>query len=71
MDNEKNYPVLIHCHHGIGRAALYSALYRIEYENYSNEEARKKTRIPYIFSNFYDGTKKGEWLKKYTKRNSK
>jgi hypothetical protein len=30
MDNKDNYPVLIHCYHGIGRAQLYSAIYRIE-----------------------------------------
>ena len=29
MDNPDNYPVLIHCYHGIGRAELYSALYKI------------------------------------------
>jgi protein tyrosine/serine phosphatase len=32
MDNKDNYPVLIHCYHGTGRAEMYSALYRIEYE---------------------------------------
>jgi protein tyrosine/serine phosphatase len=34
MDNSDNYPVLIHCYHGTGRAEMYSALYRIEYEVY-------------------------------------
>jgi protein tyrosine/serine phosphatase len=29
MDNSDNYPVLIHCYHGTGRAEMYSALYRI------------------------------------------
>jgi protein tyrosine/serine phosphatase len=29
MDNKDNYPVLIHCYHGTGRAEMYSALYRI------------------------------------------
>ncbi|WP_395054340.1 dual specificity protein phosphatase family protein, partial [Flavobacterium sp.] len=33
MDNPDNYPVLIHCYHGVGRAEMYSAIYRIEYEN--------------------------------------
>jgi protein tyrosine/serine phosphatase len=27
MDNSDNYPVLIHCYHGTGRAEMYSALY--------------------------------------------
>ena len=34
LDDEKNYPVLIHCYHGTGRAQIYSALYRIEYEGW-------------------------------------
>lgn len=44
MDNEENYPVLIHCYHGVGRAEMYSAIYRIEYEGWSNEDARKGVR---------------------------
>jgi protein tyrosine/serine phosphatase len=41
MDNSDNYPVLIHCYHGTGRAEMYSALYRIEYEKFTNEAARQ------------------------------
>lgn len=65
MDNEDNYPVLIHCYHGIGRAQLYSALYRIEYEGFTNEAARRKIRTILKFSSFDDGTPKGEFLKNY------
>ncbi|WP_062053944.1 fused DSP-PTPase phosphatase/NAD kinase-like protein [Aquimarina longa] len=65
LDKDISYPILIHCHHGTGRAVLYSALYRVEYENFSNEEARLKTRIPVFLSPFDHNTPKGEWLKKY------
>lgn len=68
MDNKDNYPVLIHCYHGIGRAQIYSALYRIEYEGFSNEEARKNAAFPVMFSSFDDGTPKGEFLKSYVSR---
>ncbi len=68
MDNKDNYPVLIHCHHGVGRAEMYSAIYRIEYENFTNEEARKKVRFLVKFSSFDEGTPKGEFLKAYQKR---
>lgn len=68
MDNKDNYPVLIHCYHGIGRAEMYSALYRIEYENFSNEEARKGVRALLKWSSFDDGTPKGEYLKAYKSR---
>ncbi len=68
MDNKDNYPVLIHCYHGVGRAEMYSALYRIEYENFSNEEARKGVRALIKWSSFDDGTPKGEYLKAYKSR---
>ena len=68
MDNPANYPVLIHCYHGIGRAQLYSAIYRIEYEGFSNDEARSKAAFPLLFSSFDDGKPKGEYLKAYKSR---
>ncbi len=68
LKDSSNYPVLIHCYHGTGRAVLFSALYRIEFEGYSNEEARKNTRFPLIFSNFSKNSKKGKYLKNYKKR---
>lgn len=71
MDNKENYPVLIHCYHGIGRAQLYSAIYRIEYEGWSNEAARNGAAFPVLFSSFDDGKPKGEYLKSYKKRREK
>ncbi|MDI1305638.1 MAG: dual specificity protein phosphatase family protein [bacterium] len=68
MDNKDNYPVLIHCYHGIGRGEMYSALYRIEYENFTNEAARQGVRTLLKFSSFDDGTPKGEYLKSYKSR---
>ena len=68
MDNEANYPVLIHCYHGTGRAELYSAIYRIEYENFTNEAARKGVRTLIKWSSFDDGKPKGEYLKAYKSR---
>lgn len=68
MDNKSNYPVLIHCYHGVGRAEMYSALYRIEYENWTNDAARKGVRTLIKFSSFDDGTPKGEYLKAYKSR---
>ena len=68
MDNPDNYPVLIHCYHGIGRAELYSALYKIEYEEMDPDKARTSTKILTKFSSFDDGTPKGEYLKAYQPR---
>jgi protein tyrosine/serine phosphatase len=53
MDNPDNYPVLIHCYHSVGRAEMYSAIYRIEYENFTNEEARNGLRTLIKIELFY------------------
>lgn len=68
MDNKINYPVLIHCYHGVGRAEMYSAIYRIEYENWTNEKARNAVRTLVKWSSFDDGKPKGEYLKAYKSR---
>ena len=68
MDNSANYPVLIHCFHGVGRAEMYSAIYRIEYENWDRDEARKETRFLTKFSSFDLGKPKGNFLHNYVKR---
>ena len=68
MDDKANYPVLIHCYHGTGRAEMYSAIYRIEYENFTNAEARKGVRTLVKWSSFDDGKPKGEYLKAYKSR---
>ena len=68
MDNKDNYPVLIHCFHGTGRAKMYSALYRIEYENATNQEARDETRVILYKSSFDSNREKGKFLINYKKR---
>ncbi len=68
MDNPSNYPVLIHCYHGVGRAEMFSAIYRIEYENMDLDEARTSTRMITKWSSFDDGKPKGEYLKAYKSR---
>ena len=69
MDDPANYPVLIHCHHGEGRAPLFSAIYQIEYEGVANEDARVNARTFLIeYSPFAEGKPKGEFLKNYKTR---
>lgn len=68
MDDSLNYPVLIHCHHGEGRAILFSAIYRMEYEDMPNEEARENSRFIVKYGNFDNGSPKGEYVKNYKKR---
>jgi protein tyrosine/serine phosphatase len=68
MDNKANYPVLIHCYHGVGRAEMYSAIYRIEYENMDRDEARTNTRFLTKWSSFDLGKPKGDFLHQYKSR---
>jgi tyrosine-protein phosphatase SIW14 len=39
MDDPANYPVLIHCYRGVHRTGAICAVYRMEYENWSNAQA--------------------------------
>lgn len=66
MDDENNYPVLIHCEHGEGRAVLFSAIYRIEYENWDNERARCASRVITYGTGFSLSASKGKYLHDYT-----
>ncbi|MFV0531956.1 MAG: dual specificity protein phosphatase family protein [Flavobacteriales bacterium] len=68
MDNPDNYPVLIHCYHGIGRAEMYSAIYRIEYEGMDRDEARKSVRLLTEWTPFALGEPKGDFLHTYISR---
>lgn len=68
MDNQANYPVLIHCYHGVGRAEMYSAIYRIEYEGMDKDVARTSTRFLTKFSSFDLGKPKGDFLHNYVSR---
>jgi len=72
MDDPTSYPVLIHCYHGTGRAPLYSALYRMEYEHWTNQDAREKTRVVLqalsYKSSFALGKEKGDFLDNYVSR---
>ncbi len=73
LDNEENYPIQIHCYHGLGRTMIYVALYRIEYEKWDNDAARHKTRIYPVESflrdsQFATGRPKGDFLINYVPR---
>jgi protein tyrosine phosphatase (PTP) superfamily phosphohydrolase (DUF442 family) len=39
MDDRDNYPVLVHCFAGIHRTGAYCAVYRMEYQHWSNADA--------------------------------
>jgi protein tyrosine/serine phosphatase len=39
MADPKNYPVLIHCFRGVHRTGTYAAIFRMEFQGWSNAEA--------------------------------
>ena len=78
IDNPQNYPILIHCYHGMGRAELYSAIYRIEKENWENKKAQMAVRpfeflvdSPLHHSSFAKGRSKGDFILNYIPRKEK
>lgn len=68
MSDPTNLPTLIHCYHGIGRTELFVAVYRIEFEHWSNDRARAATRLLLAGSSLSDQAEKGQFLIKYQPR---
>jgi tyrosine-protein phosphatase SIW14 len=45
MRDPANHPVLVHCFAGIHRTGAYCALYRMEFEGWSNEQAIAELKV--------------------------
>jgi tyrosine-protein phosphatase SIW14 len=44
MDREESYPVLFHCKAGLHRTGVMAAVYRMEYEGWTKEDALREVR---------------------------
>lgn len=67
MSDPEHLPALIHCNHGEGRAVLFGALWRIEFEGVDPETARKGCRKVTTKGSSFDVKKaKGAFLRDYT-----
>ncbi len=44
MDDESNYPILLHCKAGLHRTGRLTAIYRMEYQGWSQGEALRELR---------------------------
>ncbi len=64
-----NRPALVHCYHGTGRAVLFGSLYRIEFENWDNEKARRAVEPLHWRGNFGPDSDKGKYLRAYQPHN--
>jgi len=68
MDEPANWPVLVHCRHGVGRTGVMVAIYRMEYQGWSNDRARRENVALPDFSSFDRGERKGEFIMNYVPR---
>ena len=44
MDDESSYPVLVHCKAGLHRTGVMAAVYRMEYDGWSREDAMRELK---------------------------
>ena len=69
MAKKENLPVLVHCKHGMGRSVLLAALYRIEFEGWSGEDAMDKAFWQSgLGFEFLPSGDKGRFIKDYSPR---
>lgn len=71
LDDEENRPALIHCNHGVRRAAQFEAICRIEYQRWSNERALFVLRRRSGFLSFRPGSRGSEFLRNYVPRRAR
>jgi protein tyrosine phosphatase (PTP) superfamily phosphohydrolase (DUF442 family) len=70
ISNPDNFPVLVHCHHGEGRAPLFGALYRIEALGWEPEAARRAAKPLSFRGDFAPDGSKGKFLRDYQRRSA-
>ena len=68
IDHREYRPVLIHCNHGRGRAVLFAAIYRMEYEGWSNKRAQHVAYLQSGLGNFKSNSRKGTFILNYVPR---
>lgn len=62
---QQNRPVLLQSEYETGRAAIFAALYRVEFESWDNESARVALETLYSGAAFTPDTPQGEFLLSY------
>jgi hypothetical protein len=63
LDDESNYPILIHCRAGMHRTGVLTAVYRMEYEGYTPLEAIRELKANGFPE--YDCTSANDYITQY------
>lgn len=62
--------ILVHCRDGRGRAVFYGAIYLVEFEGLTPDQARRKCRLVARYGTFSPAGAKGRALLDYTPRSA-
>ncbi len=65
MQETAGEPVLLHCRHGVGRAGVFSAIYRMEYQGWSAPRAWLEAAVLAGFGSFLPGSPKARFILSY------
>lgn len=68
LDQPENRPALVHCNHGVRRAAQFEAICRIEYQRWSNQRALSMLRRRSAFLGFRSGSRGRTFVQSYVPR---
>jgi protein tyrosine phosphatase (PTP) superfamily phosphohydrolase (DUF442 family) len=68
LDQPENRPALVHCNHGVRRAAQFEAICRMEYQRWSNERALSVLRRRSAFLGFRSGSRSRRFVQGYVPR---
>ena len=71
LDRAENLPALIHCNHGVRRAAQFEAICRMEYQHWPNERALSVLRWRSGFLSFRPGSRGSDFLQSYVPRRAR
>lgn len=65
VQDRANWPILIHCQGGIHRTGLWAALYRIQFQGWSQEQAIEEMEHLYFDWTVTDRDAIKRWLRRY------
>jgi protein tyrosine phosphatase (PTP) superfamily phosphohydrolase (DUF442 family) len=68
LDDPANRPALVHCNHGVRRAAQFEAICRMEYQRWSNDRALSVLRRRSAYLGFGRGSRARRFVQSYVPR---